>query len=337
MFLSKEQVAELVRPPPDTLELVRAWLVHHSIQSSSISTTHGGSWLTVTDVLVSQANQMLGASYQVYRNSKTNETIIRTVGYSLPAALHTRIRTVSPTTYFFSKQGMRQTTRRRSFRAAPAQAQEASGRVVTARQDPGMTPSVLRWMYKTNAYWPEVPFQTTLGILGIDDDYPSRLDLKQFMTRYRSEATDATFLVEQWNGGRYNQSDPGDAANIGIQYAAAVTYPTLLDFYSMGGELHWARNGTPIAGDVYLGWFKNILGEMYLPQTISIIYGHYEQDLPGDYARTLCDLFAELGVRGVSVLAASGQDGVGDGDCVNAQGNILFIPEFPSSCTCGIS
>ena len=88
-YLSKEQVAELVRPPPDTLELVRGWLVHHGIQSSSISTTHGGSWLTFNDVLVSKANQMLGASYQVYQNSKTNKTIIRTVGYSLPAVLHT--------------------------------------------------------------------------------------------------------------------------------------------------------------------------------------------------------------------------------------------------------
>ncbi|KAH9038823.1 hypothetical protein EDB84DRAFT_1478556 [Lactarius hengduanensis] len=45
--LSKE-VAKLVAPHPDTPELVHSWFVHHSVKSSSISTTHGGSWLTVT-------------------------------------------------------------------------------------------------------------------------------------------------------------------------------------------------------------------------------------------------------------------------------------------------
>ena len=78
-FLSKERAADLVKPYPDTLELISARLVHHGIRSSSISTTHGSAWLTVTEVLVSEANQLLGASYQFYRNSKTNETIVRTV------------------------------------------------------------------------------------------------------------------------------------------------------------------------------------------------------------------------------------------------------------------
>ena len=34
-YLSKEQVAELVSPPPDTVDLVRAWFVHHGIRPSS--------------------------------------------------------------------------------------------------------------------------------------------------------------------------------------------------------------------------------------------------------------------------------------------------------------
>ena len=104
-YLSKEQVAEHVRPHPESLALINAWLVHHGIRSSSISPTHGGGWLTVSDVLVSQANQLLGATYQLYRNVNTNETIIRTVGYRLPTALHAHIQTVAPTTNFPSEIG----------------------------------------------------------------------------------------------------------------------------------------------------------------------------------------------------------------------------------------
>ena len=294
--------------------------------------------MTVRDVLVSQANQLLGASYQIYRHSKTNDRIIRTVGYSLPAVLHSHIRTVAPTTYFPSKRGMRQTPRRRSFGATPAPAEVTSEKVVTARQLPGITPSAMRWLYKTNTYKPVLPHQNSLGILGIDDDYPSLLDLIVFMAKYRSDGKDAGFHVEKVNGGGYKPSiqAPGDGANVGTQYTAAMAYPTPLVFYSIGGEAQWDRDGRPIVTDMYLEWFGNILDDPFPPRTISIGYGEAERDLPWDYATSVCDLFARLGVRGVTVLAASGQDGVGAGDCVNGDGIVQFIPEFPSSCTCGV-
>lgn len=68
--------------------------------SSSIS--HGGSYLTLTGVPVSQANDLLGASYQLYTHTKTNETIVHTIGYSLPAVLHEYVQTVVLATYFYS-------------------------------------------------------------------------------------------------------------------------------------------------------------------------------------------------------------------------------------------
>ena len=93
---------------------------------------------------MSQANQLLGASYQLHWNLKTNDTIIRTVGYALPAVLHTRIRSVAPTTYFPFTRGIQQTPRVHPLGGAATQAQAASGDIVTARLVPGITPSVLR-------------------------------------------------------------------------------------------------------------------------------------------------------------------------------------------------
>ncbi|KAH9170346.1 hypothetical protein EDB89DRAFT_1978424, partial [Lactarius sanguifluus] len=43
--LSREEVAELVAPPSDVFELANAWLEHHAVHPSTISTKHGGSWL----------------------------------------------------------------------------------------------------------------------------------------------------------------------------------------------------------------------------------------------------------------------------------------------------
>ena len=290
--------------------------------------------MTLTDVLVSQVNQLLGASYQVYWNSKTNDTVIRTVAYALPAVLHTRIRTVAPTTYFPFTRGARQTPHRRSFEST--QAQPEPGKLVTPRQVPGITPSVLRWLYNIGHYTPGAVDKNKLGILGIDDDYPSEVDLTSFMARYRSVTEVATFSVIQWNGGGNNPHNPSDEANVCVQYAAAMVYPTPLIFYSVGGDTSWDPEGNPRPEDMYREWFRNLLLQRDLPPTIMISYGEPEQAFPRQYASTLCDLFMELAVRGVTVLVASGVDGVGRGDCVNDRGIVQFIPEFPSSCTCGV-
>jgi hypothetical protein len=44
----------------------------------------------------------------------------------------------------------------------------------------------------------------------------------------------------------YDPSHPSDEANMYIQYAEAMVYPTPLIFYSTGGEPEWeAKTGRP--------------------------------------------------------------------------------------------
>jgi tripeptidyl-peptidase-1 len=171
------------------------------------------SWrLTITNVLVSQANQLLGASYQFYRNAKTNDTIIRTVGYALPAVLHTHIQTVAPTTYFASTRMTQQTSRRRSFRATPAQA--LSGRV--GGPVGSVSPNDLRWLYKTSEYVPSAADRNSLAVVGFNES-PSQMDLTLFMRVISVLQRDATCITIQVNGG---PNEPiGYRANSEVQYA----------------------------------------------------------------------------------------------------------------------
>ncbi|KAH9020545.1 subtilisin-like protein [Lactarius deliciosus] len=337
--LSQEQVAELVRSHPDTLELVTSWLAHHGVRRSSISTTHGGAWLTVRNVLVSRANEMLGASYQLYRHAKVNDTIIRTVSYALPDVLHSHIQAVAPTTYFASPQTLRQTPRERPVEAAAALAEveATSGNPVTvlsSRADEVM-PSQLRWMYKTFAYVSTAADRNTLGVFGFRGQYPSETDLTVFMTYLRSDVQPpslATFTVELVNGGEYDPVNPGDEANVDVQYASAMAYPTPIIFYSIGGSGKWVtRSGEPYSGDQWLESLNYLLRKTVIPQTISISYGAYERYVPREYTRALCILFAQLGARGVSVLLSTGDDGVGE-NCKDEFGNVRFANSFPASC-----
>ena len=332
--LTKEQVAELVAPHPDTLELVSSWLGHYGIPSSSISTTLGGNWLAVIGVSVSQANDILGASYQLYRHVETNDTVLRTISYSLPEALHGHIQTVVPTTYFGSPltEGMRPRMRRSA--AVEERGKAGSGEFVTvlsSRED-RVTPSSLRSLYKTGAYVPAAADRNMLGIVGYAANYPSPQDLKTFMEAYRIDGADATFTVEQVNGGGNDPSNPSTEGNLDIQYAEAMAYPTPHIYYSTGGS--------PQTADPYIKWLKYMLRQPSIPQTISTSYGGYEYNFPPGYAVSVCKLFLQLGARGVSVLFSSGDSGVGKGDCMikDSSGNthVRFLPIFPATCTCGV-
>ncbi|KAH9040232.1 subtilisin-like protein [Lactarius hengduanensis] len=329
--LSREQVAQLVAPHTGTLELINSWLEHHGVPSSTISMTHGGSWLMLTGVPVSQANELLGASYQLYRRTGTNDSIIlRTVGYALPAVLHAHVQTVVPTTYFASTRTRRQRPRRRSLEATRDM---ASRSVLRSRDDDhDVKPSELRSLYRTAAYVPAATDQNVLAIAGFMDEYPNPADLTAFMRDCRTDAEDATFRVVQINGGGNDLNKPGEEANQNVQYAQAMAYPTPLIFYSTGGIV--AKDPDPDT-DALLQWINYVLRQDHVPQTISISYGVYEKNIPPEYTKKLCDLFSELGARGASVLVASGDDGVGeDEECVakDGSGRVQFVPEFPSSC-----
>ncbi|KAH8983893.1 subtilisin-like protein [Lactarius hatsudake] len=323
--LTKEQVADLVAPRPETLELVNSWLEHHGISSSSIYLTHGGNTLVLKAVSVTQANTLLGASYQLYRHVKSNETTIRTVGYALPAPLHWHVLTVVPTTSFASPRTQWQKPRNRSDRAVKSTSGEAATVLSSRAKVNYVRPSFLRWLYGTGAYIPGATDRNVLGVVGLLDDYPSPTDLTAFMQKYRSDADDATYTVVRVNGGGYDPTHPHAEANMDIQYAEAMAYPTPHIFYS-------TAPGPSDTGDYFVSFLEYILGQEDIPQTISISYDRLEENfLSHEYIVQVCDLFSRLGVRGVSVLLSSGDEGVGQ-DCVMEDGSIRFMANFPGTC-----
>ena len=70
-----------------------------------------------------------------------------------------------------------------------------------------------------------------------------------------------------------------------------------------------------------------------LPQVVSISYGVNEQHVPKPYAKQVCNMFGQLGTRGVSVVVASGDFGPGY-SCQSNDGKntTKFLPGFPATC-----
>ena len=70
-----------------------------------------------------------------------------------------------------------------------------------------------------------------------------------------------------------------------------------------------------------------------LPRVISISYSINEQILPRSYTRQVCDIFGQLGTRGVSIITAAGNRGPGVSCMANDGSNATrFMPAFPASC-----
>ncbi|KAF8262474.1 peptidase S8/S53 domain-containing protein [Lactarius quietus] len=328
--LSREQVAELVAPHPRTLKLVNTWLKHNGIPSSSV-TTQGGNTLMLKAVPVIKANTLLDASYQLYRHVESHETIVRTVGYGLPAALHEHVRTVVPTTAFVPSLKQWQIPRNISGRETAAPVKSALGQPTTMLSNrvdaTEVDPNIMRWMYGMDPYKPTVRKRNVVGIVGAIGNFPSPADLTMFMGKYRRDALAANFRINYVNAGPNDQrnADP----DVNIQYLEALVFPTPVVYYVTS----YGPSGTD---DWFMTWLRYLQSLEFLPRTISGSFGFDEDTLPMEYAVEACQLFAELSARGVTFLFASGDDGVGEGDCVNSEGLLKFRTTFPATCTRGL-
>ncbi|KAF8259985.1 subtilisin-like protein [Lactarius quietus] len=330
--LSREQVAELVAPHSRTLKLVNAWLKHNGIPSPSVM-RQGGNTVMLKAVPVTKASTLLNASYQVYRHVESHETIVRTVSYGLPAALHEHVRTVVPTTAFVPSLKQWQIPHNISGEAAEASVISASGQPTTMlsnRQNIVLVePDMLRSMYNTAPYRPIRTRVNRIGIVGAIGGFPSRPDLEVFMEKYRTDAfpdeLPESFTLELINPGPAAEIQPGRPPDVNIQYLEAIAFPIPVVYYITG-------RGSSGTGDWFMTCLRYLVALPSLPQTISGSFSFDEDTLPKEYAAEACNLFAQLGSRGVTVLFATGNIGVGAGDCVNSEGLLKFRTSFPATC-----
>ncbi|KAH8983943.1 peptidase S8/S53 domain-containing protein [Lactarius hatsudake] len=227
--------------------------------------------------------------------------------------LHGHVQTVAPTAFFSSPVTQWQTLRTRSGVAAVR-----AGKSPSRRDDAYVTLGFLRWLYSTFAYVPSAMDRKKVGVTGYNQEYPRPVDLTSYMRKYCPDGIDATYVVESVNGGEYDPNNAGREANVNLQLSEGMTYPTPHIFYSTKASPN---------GDSFLAWLNAVLSKQNVLQTMTTSYGTFENAFLKGYASQVCFLFAQLDARGASVLFASGDDGVGEGDCT-----ARFTPIFPTTC-----
>lgn len=144
------------------------------------------------------------------------------------------------------------------------------------------------------------------------------------------------------NGGVNDQTSQADSgeANLDQQYVLAVGFDVPVTEFSVGGLGQLVPDGeSPTqeanSNEPFLEWLiaLSAMDNSQIPNSISVSYGENEQEIPLSYATQVCNMFAQLGARGKSILIASGDSGVGSFCQANDGTNATrFQPQFPASC-----
>jgi tripeptidyl-peptidase-1 len=345
-------VNNLIKPTKEALDLVHEWLLINGIEKMTHSPAKD--WVHVY-IDVESAERLLDTEYYVFENKDDGSLVIRTPEWSLPKHLHEHIDTIQPTNVFTRSRAV--ATDWKQFDkpwTPPDYKPPTDAAIAQACSINGTTPLCFATLYQTLGYVQQVPGINQIAFNNFLGEVPITPDTEQFLSIYKPEAVPgASALTRVDIAGGPSHLGPVTAdeaayaldkeANLDFQTIVGMTYPMPVTAYSTGGvppEIPDAAAGDPPGNEPYLTWANYVLSQPSLPQVISTSYGDDEQTVPEDYARRVCNSFAQLGARGISLLFSSGDGGVGDiaGDdveeCISNDGKntTKFIPSFPVSC-----
>ncbi|KAI5860577.1 tripeptidyl-peptidase [Durotheca rogersii] len=335
MHLSREEIRVYTAPTRKSVSSVVNWLA-----GSHVKPSVDNDWITFTTD-VKTANDLLNATFAWYQYEAGGSPKLRTLSYSIPDALATSIDLIQPTTRF-GQLGAKKSTIFEMQVLEPAEEDIATASVSTnaALADCNtsrITPACLKSLYNIKYTAPTGGNLVAFG--SYLEEYARYSDLQSFERQYLPEAVGHNFTVELVNGGLDDQasSDDSGEANLDVQYVAAISHPIPILQYSTGGRgplVPTHDQPGPSTNEPYLEFLTYLLDQddSALPQTLTTSYGEEEQSVPAEYALRVCNLFLQLGARGVSVLFSSGDSGPGDSCIRESDGAPYFQPTFPAGC-----
>jgi len=311
--LSRSEAAAFLAPSSETLQAVNAWLNENDITASTISP--GGDWLSIS-VPVSQANEMLDADFSVFTHEATGTQSVRTLQYSIPTDLVGHLQLVHPTTTFTQPSSPRLPLNAKLYSGSTGKEQKRQSACGSE-----VDPACLQELYgiPTTAATNPDPIVVT----GYDDQYPDPSDMSNFLSKYRTDINSSTtWTIVELDGGSYDPTDPGDEADLDVQYTVGLATGVPVYFISVGEN---ANDG--VFG--FLDTANYVLSNLSDAYVMTTSYGSNENEISADVFSKLCDAYASLGTAGISVLFASGDGGVSGSQSSSCTD---FVPTFPSGC-----
>lgn len=278
----------MLQPSSEASEAVLTWLQSRGIQSEDIE--DDGDWINFSAPTV-EAERILDTKFHYYSNPVSNIERIRTLHYSIPAALHKYVQMIQPTTRFGQIKAQRSNVYEH-FEIGPQRGPSTyhGSHLNVTFCNTTITPQCIKALYNYGNFKASAHNGNKIGVCGYLKEYAKFKDFAQFTSKYAPYAANENFTYVLINGGLATQDDTVDddvEANLDAQYAYPLSYPTPGIYYSTGGlgELVPDLDQPTQADDQnepYLDFLHYILKlpAHQLPQTLTTSYGEDEQSVP---------------------------------------------------------
>jgi len=177
-----------------------------------------------------------------------------------------------------------------------------------------ITPSVIYSHYSVPSEFMSNNTNNRQAVAEFQGEFFSLTDLQTFFQKFQ---TSLVGQVVKQVVGKNVPSAPGAEPNLDVQYIMSTGPGVNMTVYNINKPINIYTD--------FLEWVWDIGNDTAPPWVHSVSYGAYGGNYPSDPVHRLDREYMKLGLRGISILFASGDNGVGCYECRK------FVPDFPSS------
>lgn len=302
-YLSLHEVGNLITPSKRTQKTVKTWLRENGVELKKCISVKTEDFVTCEMSCETAESLLPGAKFYVFNHAKLTKPTIRSAQhYSVPKEIAQHIDFVGGLLRFPAVNWAR-----------PKVSKNASDSVNDFGIHVGVYPSVLRKRYNISDTVGSHPNNSQV-VAQFLQQYYSPSDLKEFFKIFGSSFVHLDTIAKEIGP---DSGRSGVEASLDTQYIMSTGANITTWFWSTGG-LHEKQ-------EPFLEWMVAISNTTQVPWVHSVSYGDNEDSLSVDYMKRINTEFQKAGVRGLSMLFASGDDGA---NCID---NKKFRPSFPAS------
>ncbi|KAM9708174.1 tripeptidyl-peptidase 1 isoform 1-T2 [Menidia menidia] len=298
-YLSLEEVASLVRPSELSQKAVRHWLQRHGISNCSTVRTQDFLQCTMTAEL---AETLLPGS-KFHRYVRDGRFLVRSSApYSVHDDVHQHLDFVG------------------GLHRVPPKEKDLKGKRQPGKAGVhlGVTPAILRARYNLTAADVGSVQNNSQAVAQFLEQYYHPADLAEFMKMFGSSFQHLSQVDRVV--GTQGVGKAGLEASLDVEY-----------IMSTGANIStwvFTNPGRHESQEPFLQWMVLLSNMSGLPWVHTISYGDDEDSLSTAYMMRINTEFMKAGVRGFSLLFASGDSGAG---CRHMGKENSFRPSFPAS------
>ncbi|KAM4624824.1 tripeptidyl-peptidase 1 [Polymixia lowei] len=303
-YLTLEEVASLVHPSELTQKVVYHWLHSHGV--TNCLTIHTQDFLQCT--MTTEVAETLLPGSKFHRYIRDGHSLVRSSSpYAVHDAVHQHLDFVGGIHRF------------------PPKGQDLSKDLSNrhkhskARLHLGVTPTVLRARYNLTAADVGSAQNNSQAVAQFLEQYYHPADLAEFMSMFGSSFQHLSKVDRVV--GTQGTGKAGLEASLDVEY-----------IMSTGANIStwvFTNPGRHESQEPFLQWMVLLSNMSDLPWVHTISYGDDEDSLSTAYMMRINTEFMKAGIRGISLLFASGDSGAG---CRHlTKGKNSFRPSFPAS------